>query len=174
MPNSNAFRRCAASLRSAGLAGIVLLAGCMSPQTAGEPAATAKPGLEFRIASIEPCVSCEEIRRAPPQATLYLQRRPLMTSADIAGITRAYDPISGSPALQFAFRADAQERIHTVTAQNVGKIGTWVKDGRIIFEAHIVGAFSESMQLTSVGRAERDRLYGVLTGIKEPKALKQP
>jgi hypothetical protein len=30
------------------------------------------------------------------------------------------------------------------------------------------------MQLTSVDRAERDRLYGRLTGIKEPRTLKQP
>jgi preprotein translocase subunit SecD len=113
----------------------------MPPQTLGEPAATPKPGLEFRIASLEPCLGCEEIPRAPAQATLHLQRRPLMTSADIAGITRAYDPLSGSPVLQFAFRPDAQQRIQTVTAQNIGKIGTWVRDGQIIFEAHIAGAF---------------------------------
>ncbi|WP_368565284.1 hypothetical protein [Pseudoxanthomonas sp. UTMC 1351] len=173
MPTSNAFRGWVAGLRIAGLTSIVLLAGC-APQTLVEPPVPPKPGLEFRIASVEPCLGCEEFRRAPPQTTLYLQRHPLMTSADIAGITRAYDPISGSPALQFAFRADAQQRIQTVTGQNVGKIGTWVKDGRIIFEAHIAGAFSESMQLTSVERAERDRLYGQLTGIKEPKMLKQP
>lgn len=173
MPSSNVFRRCAAGLRIAGLAGLALLAGCMPPQTLAEPSVPPKPGLEFRIASREPCLGCEEFRRAP-QATLYLQRRPLMTSGDIAGITRTYDPISGSPALQFAFRPDAQQRIQTVTAQNVGKIGTWVKDGQIIFEAHIAGAFSESMQLTSVDRAERDRLYGRLTGIKEPKTLRQP
>jgi len=173
MPDSNFFRGWVAGLRMAGLASIVLLASC-APQTLIEPPVPAKPGLEFRIASVEPCLGCEEFRRAPPQTTLYLQRRPLMTSADIAGITRAYDPISGSPALQFMFHPDAQKRIRIITEQHVGRIGTWVKDGKIIFEAHIAGPFSESMQLTSVGRAERDRLYGTLTGIKEPKALKQP
>ena len=173
MPDSNLFRGWATGLRIVGLASAVLLAGC-APQTLIEPPVPPKPGLEFRIASAEPCLGCEEFMRTPPQTTLYLQRRPLMTSADIAGITREYDPISGSPALQFTFRPDAQERIQTITAQHVGKIGTWVKDGQIIFEAHIAGAFSESMQLTSVGRAERDRLYGQLTGIKEPKALKRP
>jgi hypothetical protein len=173
MPTSDVFRGWAVGPCMAGLASIVVLASC-APQNLIEPSVPPKPGLEFRIASLEPCTACEAFQRASPQTKLYLQRRPLMTSADIAGITRAYDPISGSPALQFAFRPDAQERIRTVTAQHVGQIGTWVKDDQIIFEAHIAGPFSESMQLTSVERAERDRLYGLLTGIKEPKALKQP
>lgn len=174
MPMSDVFRGWAAGPRIAGLASIILLAACSPPQSSAEPSVPPKPGLEFRIAATEPCLACEEVPRPPPQTTLYLQRRPLLTSADIAGIAKARDPFSGMSALQFTFRKDAQKRILAVTAEHVGKIGTWVKDGQIISEVRISGPFSDSMQLTGIESGERDRLYGLLTGIKEPKALKQP
>lgn len=174
MPMPTVLRGSAAGLRIAALASLVPLAGCVPPQTATEPSLPPKPGIEFRIASREPCLACQEIPRPAPQTALYLKPRPLLTSADIAGIAKAQDPLSGSSALQFRFRPDARERIRTVTAQHVGEIAAWVKDGQIVYEARISGAFSDSMQLTGIEAAERDRLYGMLTGIKEPKALKRP
>ena len=174
MPTSNFLVSGSLSrLRIIAAASVVLLAACTSPQATTEPSVPPKSGLEFRIASLEPCLACQEIARTPPQQPLYLQPRPLLTSADIAGIAKAHDPISGSPALQFEFRQDARERIQTITAQHVGKTAAWVKDGQLVYEARISGPFSESMQLTGIEPAERDRLYGLLTGIKEPKALKQ-
>lgn len=167
-------RGSATILRIVGLASILSLAGCIPPQTSTEPSAPPKPGIEFRIASLQPCLACQEVPRAPPQTALYLRPRPLLTSADIAGIAKAQDPISGSSALQFRFRTDARERISTITAQHVGEVAAWVKDGQIVYEARISGPFSDSMQLTGIEPAEQDRLYRLLTDIKAPKDFKQP
>src|SRR5688500_1247628 len=117
MSMSDALRRWPSRLGLAGWAGVLLLAACAAQQGSAEPSVPPTPGLEFRSAPRAPCLPCAELPRAAPQTTLHLQRRPLLTSADIAGVAKAWDPISGLPALQFTFRKDAQERILAITAQ---------------------------------------------------------
>lgn len=161
------FRRSALFVASA----LVLLAACQ-PAAAPTPAAPL-PGLALRLAFEAPCLACEAVpRRDPAAAPLYLKRRPLLTSADIAGITQRTDPFSNMPAIDFTFRPEAVPRIHETTSAHAGGLIAWVADGEIFYVTRLSGPFSGSMMVTGLEARERDDLFGLVTGIKAPRSIR--
>jgi len=148
-----------------------LLAACQ-PAAVPTPAAPL-PGLTLRLAFDTPCLACETVpqrdRAAPP---LYLKRRPLLTSADIEGITKRTDPLSNMPAIDFTFRPEAGPRIHDATSGHVGGLIAWVADGQVFYVTRLSGAFSGSMMVTGQEAGERDDLFGLVTGIKAPRSIR--
>lgn len=157
--------------RRAGVASLLLclLAACNAPATDTPPTVE----MAFRLASQEPCLACEELKRrdiadAPP---LHLQRRALLTSDDIEDIRRQTDPVTGQPALVFRFRPSAQARIQQVTTDHVGQMAAWVVNGEVIYAATIASPFSESMQVSGMLPQDQIRLHETLTRTKPGKRL---
>lgn len=150
---------------------LCVLAACQRSEAPAPPSAPL-PGIELRIASYDPCLACEALpQRDPATPRLYLKRRPLLTSADIAGIERKTDPFNGTPALEFHFRPEAHARVQAVTDEHVGQSVAWVARGQAFHVARIAGPFSRSMLLNGLEARDREELFGLLTGIKAPRQL---
>ena len=147
------------------------LAACQ-PAAVPTPAAPL-PGLALRLAFDTPCLACETVpQRDPAAPPLYLKRRPLLTSADIEGITQRVDPFSKTPAIDFTFRPEAGPRIHDTTSGHVGGRIAWVADGQVFYVTRLSGPFSGSMMVTGLEAGERDDLFGLVTGIKAPRSIR--
>ena len=148
-----------------------LLAACQPPAVP-TPAAPL-PGLTLRLASDKPCLACEALpQRDPAAPPLYLKRRPLLTSADIEGITQRTDPFNNMPAIDVTFRPEAGPRIHDDTSGHVGGLIAWVANGQIFYVTRLSGPFSGSMMVTGLEAGERDDLFGLVTGIKAPRSIR--
>ncbi len=123
-----------------------------------------RPGLELRLASLEPCLACETLpQRDPAAGPLHLKRRPLLTSADIQSITRSTDPISSLPAIDFTFRPEARARIQQASSAHVGGLIAWVADGQACHVSRLSGTFSDTMSVTGMETGERNALFDLLT-----------
>ena len=155
-----------------GLIGVLLL----SILGAGIPAIAAdtglpKPGIELRVASYQPCPACEALETADG-TPVYLQRRPLIVSSDIARITKDFDSTNGLPVLVIEFRPEAHLRIARDTQENIGHDLALVADGTIITIARLAGPFSSSMMLAGIDHMQQQATqYDALTVHKQRKRL---
>ncbi len=129
--------------------------------------------MAFRIGSPQPCLACEEVgyrdTRRRGTVPLYLQRRRLLTSADVRDVSLGRDSVAGQPTLRFIFKPEARERIQRVTADHVGELAAWVVNGKVIYAANIASPFSDAMQVSGMDEGEQIRLYEMLTGTKNTK-----
>lgn len=156
-------------LRAGALAVFVLWSSACTKITDTPPTVD----MAFRIGSPQPCLACEEVgyRDTGRQgnAPLYLQRRPLLTSADIRDVSLGRDSVTGEPTLRFIFKPEARERIQRVTADHVGELAAWVVNGKVIYAANIASPFSDAMQVSGMDEGEQIRLYEILTRTKNTK-----
>ena len=157
------------ALRAAALAAFALGSGACTKIADTPPTVD----MAFRIGSPQRCLACEEVEyrdtRRWGTAPLYLQRRQLLTSADIRDVSLGRDSATGQPTLRFTFKPEARERIQRVTADHVGELAAWVVDGEVIYAANIVSPFSDAMQVTGMDEGEQIRLYETLTRTKNTK-----
>lgn len=155
----------ASFLRSAALAIAVLLpmalAGCLSRSQ--EPITHApRADVGLHSASREPCLACLE-RKGPDGQTVYLRRRPLLSAQHIAAVSKAID-IGGGYAIQVDFKPEAQQRVRSISEEQIGKLVAWVAQERVLTVAVNQGVYSTGMQLSGITAEEADQIYTAMTG----------
>lgn len=92
-----------------------------------------------------------------------LQKRPIITAADIESIRRERD-VDGTAVVDVRFRPQARQAIERVTHDNVGRQVVVMAGDQVIVATRIAGPFSESMRWSGLaGEGDADRMFEALT-----------
>lgn len=116
----------------------------------------------LRGTSTTPCAGCDDL----PYGELLMHLKPerLATAADIERIQTGFDSVSGSMAIQVAFKPEAVRNIQRATAERIGEPIAWVVDDEIVSVATVMAPISEYAQITGLTAEECERYFTRMTG----------
>jgi hypothetical protein len=141
---------------------MVVLPGCvgLSRHASALPA----HGLILQGTSTTPCAGCDDL----PYGELRIHLKPgrLATAADIERIQKGFDSVSGSMAIQVAFKSEAARKIQRATAERIGEPIAWVVDDEIVSVATVLAPFGEYVQITGLTAEECERYFTKMTGAR--------